>query len=77
MPAYIATEAFDGPLYQLARKFFDERGVTMPLAGTPSGDVAYRLWKKWGYADVDGKHPERKASALREIEDWIREELGK
>ncbi len=77
MAAYIATEAFNGLLYELARKFFDDRGVTMPLAGTPEGDKAFRLWAKWGYADVDGKHPERKAAALREIETWMREELNR
>lgn len=76
MAPYTATRAFDGILYQLARKFFDDRGVTMPLAGTPAGDVAYRLWAKWGYADVEGKSPDRKVAALHEIEDWIREELN-
>lgn len=72
---YLATDAFDGVLYPLARKFFEDRGVAMPLAGTPAGDVAYRLWAKWALSNVDLRSPAAEAAALQEIEVWIHEEL--
>lgn len=53
-----------------ARMFYEERGVDMPLIGTPGGDKAYSLWAKWAFADMNEYRQQAEAEALAAIEEW-------
>ncbi len=53
-----------------ALMFYEERGVDMPLIGTPEGDKAYSLWAKWAFADMNDDRQQAEAEALAAIEEW-------
>lgn len=56
-----------------AKAFYEEHfGITMPLIGTPQGDRAYHLYVEWAFADTEGKTPEKRAQALKDIEEFVR-----
>jgi len=51
--------------------FYEERGVDMPLIGTPGGgDKAYSLWAKLAFADMNDDRQLAEAEALEAIEEW-------
>lgn len=57
-------------LGEIAGQFWLERGISMPLLGTPAGDEAYELWATWAFSNLDGMAPERQAGSLAAIEAW-------
>lgn len=63
-------------LAEHARAFYVERGIEMPLLGTPAGDKAYELWAAWAFSNLNGDNPKAEAVALVAIEEWEIKAMG-